>query len=118
MTPVEEVEAAIAKLTTLKDTSTPGDWFLTYESATHPRVWGNASLDSLDADHVATTARSAIDAELIVALHRTIDAQLAVLNESLEFYANSKAIGMTDSEMAEYYSNTITLAKAINGSVS
>ncbi|TFD74708.1 hypothetical protein [Cryobacterium fucosi] len=53
--------------------------------------------------------------DCIVAMYSTIDAQLAILQECLDFYANSQAVGMPDSEMSEYYGNTLDLARAING---
>jgi len=104
MNAAEEIQAAIDKLTALRDKSTPGPWFLTYESATHPRVWGAADEDA--ADHVATMARSPRDADLIVTLHRTISAQLAILRESMRF-ARADALFDDATELA--------LARAING---
>ncbi|WP_157509478.1 hypothetical protein [Glaciibacter superstes] len=73
---------AIDKLIELRIEGTPGPWFLTYERATHPRVWGTADEDD-DHDQVAQAHRSG-NAELIVTLHRTIDAQLAVLQRFLD----------------------------------
>lgn len=78
-TAVETIQAAIDRLEGLRAESTPPPWFLTYESATHPRIWGNLDEVGDAADHVATTARSRHDADIIVTLRRTIDAQLAIL---------------------------------------
>lgn len=83
LTPIEKLQAAIDKLEMLKRESTPAAWFLTYERSTHPSIWGNADAD--DADLVARTMRDHRDAELIVTLHRSIDAQLDVLRSAADF---------------------------------
>lgn len=80
MSALETIEAAIGRLEELKTSITPGPWALTYERATHPRIWGN--LDDEDADLVATTHRGHHDAELIVTLHQTIDGQVAILQSA------------------------------------
>lgn len=91
MSAVEEIEAAIAKLTALKMTSRSGplsvyhlDWRLITVSA-----------DSHDGDAPilfdVSRAGSPADGELIVTLHRTIDAQLAILRSAREQLASGSA---------------------------
>jgi hypothetical protein len=72
MNAVERLEAAITKLETLKGSSSPGVWatgddgdiYIDRESIGHFRWFANTWNP---------------DADLIVTLHRTIDAQLAIL---------------------------------------
>ena len=110
MSAVEEIQAAIEKLTKLKAESTPGPWFLTYEKSTHPRLWGNASEN--DADPVAL-AQNRGNAELIVLLHRTIDAQLAILADTLNAFSNPIPAFIGYEE--QIYHAQLMLARAING---
>ena len=106
MTVVERLEGAIAKLEQLKADSLPGPWFITYERERWPRVWGNS--DGQDADQVAKTHHRG-DADLIVTLHRTIDAQLAILKAAREDFAK---FGRKPSE---FFDNDLALADAILG---
>lgn len=83
-TPVERLQVAIEKLERLKDTATPGDWRAGSDS------YGNAEVRSwFDNDQNGNTriahayAHDRADSYLIVILHRTIDAQLAILREAL-----------------------------------
>ena len=92
MTPVQEIQAAIDKLTALKSV-------------------GVMYPDKYE----CTVAEWRAACSLITTLHRTIDAQLMLLRESLDFYENSQAIGMPEIEMSEYYGATHALAVAING---
>ena len=81
MTVVERLEAAIGKLEQLKADSTAGGWYA--PEFTHGSVWaGTGSSDDL---LVVDDARLYGDADLIVTLHRTIDAQIAVLKVGAEF---------------------------------
>jgi len=113
MSAVEEIQAAIEKLTKLKAESTPGPWFLTYEKSTHPRLWGNASEN--DADPVAL-AQNRGNAELIVLLHRTIDAQLAILNHDVALFTEFEEHGNARQwELAIERAGDLALARAING---
>jgi hypothetical protein len=72
MTPVEKLQAAIDKLTMLKEQSTPR-WARSHDY-TAPGELALCFHDLLDAD-----------AELVLTLHRTIDAQLAILRDAVEF---------------------------------
>ena len=125
MSAVETIQAAIERLETLRDKSTPRPWTaMEYDSNPGDQgvpIIGGGEIGSMDGHLTAYTMtlgseeQSVIDAELIVILHRTIDAQLEILQECRDFYANSQAIGMPDTEMAEYYGNTVALAAAILG---
>ena len=67
MTPEQRLQAAIEKLEALRGAGTPAPWTTTWGSATVPAA------DDLGSG----------DADLIVTLHRTIDAQLAILYRAL-----------------------------------
>jgi hypothetical protein len=107
----EKIQAAIERLEDLKARSAPGPRFLTYESATHPRVWGNA--DYNNADHVATTARSPHDAELIVTLHRMIDPNLDYLRHALARGFAKAGHGGIAQQVWSHERDAIALAEAI-----
>ena len=96
MTAVEEVQAAIDKLTKLRSESKPGPWTDTWGSATVPA-----------ADDLAGE-----DAELIIALHGTIDAQLAIFEDFAYRYRTAWAHWIPAGPGA---GNTLALARAING---
>lgn len=94
MTPAERLEAAIARLEQLKAESTPGDWGVeTIPETGESRV--SSERDGF-AFMAATTVTSfpvpggvtRVDAQLIVTLHRTIDAQLGILRDALHVYGN------------------------------
>jgi len=108
MSTVDEIEAAIAKLTVLKMASRTGplsvyhmDWRLIIVSA-----------DSHDGDapilfDVSRTGTPA-DGELIVTLHRTIDAQLAILEAGIDFIRHTPGA-------QSHTGGAVDLARAING---
>lgn len=90
MTPAEKIQAAIEKLETLKAESTgPNPWIIDRDFphiVMHPDKPGN----SWDGQVVADTGTDELglpitpaDARAIVTLHRTIDAQLAILRAGL-----------------------------------
>ena len=115
MNPVERLQAAVEKLEQLKADSTPGPWSVNvHHNAMHsaefraPGPW-NGFL--LVAAHVNDG-----DPELIVALHRTIDAQLSLLRHAEKFLGN---VGHhTSSIAAPFIDDALALADAILGSVS
>ena len=78
MTPAERIQAAIESLESLKAESTPGPWLARY-------VLGKADWPVLVSDGIGTIFdypegyAEESDVLLIAALHRTIDAQLAIL---------------------------------------
>lgn len=91
MTPVERLRAAIADLEQARYRSTPGPWHKV-DGEHYGIVWAQETVaDPSDPTgqtpmaeqaEVAHVARSA-DGELIEMLHRTIDAQLAILRRVL-----------------------------------
>lgn len=89
MSEVERLEAAIEKLEALKAESTPAPWhYWTNDLTGDVDLWHDQEVRS----HIATVGqheqpRVYSDAELIVTLHRTIDAQLAILRTQLESYS-------------------------------
>ena len=116
MTAVEEIRAAIEKLTELKNMSTQpvesaywvqGANRKRYESArevyTGPEAAGSSDVATCFNRH---------DAELIVTLHRTIDAQLAILKEAATQLADAYGGAQLG---PEFYRAEIALARAING---
>lgn len=78
MNAIERIQAAIEKLEALKAQATGGEW---WKSGLEVFAGPGLSADYL----VVENARLRADAELIVTLHRTIDAQLAVLRSGLEW---------------------------------
>lgn len=104
MTPVERLQAAIEKLEQMRDFDDTGAWVV------------DVSNSIVDADgNVVAADLTERDATVIITLHRTIDAQLALFREALEFSENSQAIGMGHDELEEYYGNVRALADAILG---
>ncbi|GLU91310.1 hypothetical protein [Agromyces sp. NBRC 114283] len=79
MSTIDLLRAAAQKLEALRDASTPGPW----ELRGHEIVRDSEGLPVIQALWVADIDPVAQDAELIVALHRTIETQLAILREAL-----------------------------------
>ena len=112
MTAAEEIEAAIVKLTVLKAESTPKPWHDWEDDLTNEvDLWH----DQEQRLHIATIGvagmpRVEADADLIVTLHRTIDAQLGILWHVAEHYRGDLGIGTNR--------HVVALARAINGVLS
>ena len=95
MNAVETIQAAIEKLERLKAKSTPSPWTaMEYDSNPGDQgvpIIGGGEIGSMEGHLTAYTMtlgseeQSVIDAELIVVLHRTIDAQLVILRAEHEF---------------------------------
>lgn len=84
MTPVEKLTAAIDVLERLKDDSTPGDWEI-LDGGDRFIAW-HADPESAGFEyilHEPVEFERPADAELIVTLHATIPAQLAILQTSI-----------------------------------
>jgi hypothetical protein len=115
---VERIEAAIAKLETLKAESTPGPWRLARAQHVTHAIYGEKPGQEV----IGSTPRygglwSADDGELIVTLHRTIDAQLAILRavvESVPIWVENDG-PMTDAELVDNLLFELALADAILG---
>lgn len=80
MTPMERLQAAIEKLERLRVGCTPGEWWVTPGGG---ESWVFAGPGTADDVMVIGDARLPQDTELIATLHRTIDAQIAILREAL-----------------------------------
>ena len=93
MSAIETIQAAIEKLETLREKSTPRPWTaMEYDSNPGDQgvpIIGGGEIGSMEGHLTAYTMtlgseeRSVIDAELIVTLHRTIDPNLATLRAAL-----------------------------------
>lgn len=115
MTPVERLQAAIEKLEHLKAASTPGDWEV---DTNHPFSRDLVGLfsESVKAyavkfDDDEQPARATVD--LIVTLHRTINAQLAILQFGVKrLHAVQTLTGLH----VQAHEHEMALADAILGS--
>ena len=103
MSAVEEVEAAIVKLTKLRDESE--------DISPKPLVIkGHCILDAVDA--VVAEFVVMPDLDLFATLHATIDAQLMTLEAGLE---TCGAWGDDDPAIERIIGHTLAIARAING---
>jgi hypothetical protein len=104
---VEEIEAAIAKLTKLRDDSSVGVWYQSMVGiSSKTETMGRYSVIGDVADE---------DTALIVTLHRTIDAQLDFLRTARGFYG----AGLTgDAASSLFAEHALQMARAINGTTS
>ena len=99
MSAVETIQAAIERLETLREKSTPRPWTaMEYDSNPGDQgvpIIGGGEIGSMEGHLTAYTMtlwneeQSMIDADLIVTLHRTIDAQLAILNDAVVWFNDS-----------------------------
>lgn len=115
MTAIEEIRQAITTLERLKAESTPGPWNV---DQNEPAIWTSGdsveggTICYINSDQQTGDHRPYGDAELIVTLHRTIDAQLAILQHALEEY------NPRDDAQGYIVDDGLELAHAINGSQS
>jgi len=84
MTPVEKLEAAIEKLDEERNAATNGEWVLQHmfgiqDLSTVVGAGGELIVETLSPE----SWYPAENAQLVVTLHRTIDAQLEILQEVL-----------------------------------
>ena len=101
MNAVQEIQSAIDKLTDLQALADEGPW-MHYDGDV---VMGDPT-DYVQAYPVVAECGSNNNAELIVTLHRTLDAQLAILRDGLRVTLRSH----------EYVGeHALTIARAING---
>jgi len=101
------IQAAIDKLTRLRTFSTRGPWKKAgsyIEEAEPPNPDDRFDVLPLN---VFKIEESDTDAELVLALHATIDAQLAILRHVLEYYRGDIGIGTNR--------HVVNLARAILG---
>jgi hypothetical protein len=112
MTPAEKIAAAIRRLEQLKADSTPGPWKASRSHPLHEGGYVGAPGLTDDSMFVAETSdfrQGGADADLIVTLHRAIDAQLTILKFAAEHPLITFAGGDSFDEHA------ILLADAILG---
>lgn len=103
MNNLETIKAAIAKLETLRDGATPGRW------AYYNEPWGDIMSEQQPGLGVETSVAgemSDFDGNLVVTLHRTIDAQIVILQETVDY---EDSFGIDDEDC------TLLLARAILG---
>lgn len=118
MNAVEEIQAAIDKLTAMKAESTPGPWHeWTNDLTEHVEVWHDQEQRLWVADLGEAGPVGLADANLIVTLHATIDAQLAILDESYQYaedwsHARDTARGHRPESI---YPKELVLARSILG---
>jgi hypothetical protein len=105
MSAIEEIEAAIVKLTELHHAAPAGPWGYTDDgdgySIQGSDDYGHEFCNSF------TWSDNSYASDLIVTLHRTIDAQLAILRHVAMHYSGDLGIGTNR--------HVIALAHAING---
>lgn len=116
MTPVERLQAAIEKLELLRAATTGGEWEADWElrfTLGDPQ-WPVVLVDGVGfvVNTTATTFRNPDDAELIVVLHRTLDAQLAILRFGVK---RLNAVQVLTGKHAEAHEHELALADAILG---
>ena len=114
MNAVERLQAAIEKLEALKAGASGGPWVIApprdveFESRC---IWG--AKDHGDGEGLCLADAESADADLIVTLHRTIDAQLAILRNVVEV---SEYVGLgKEGERIAMIQNALDLADAILG---
>ncbi|MCS4277385.1 hypothetical protein M2390_002591 [Mycetocola sp. BIGb0189] len=120
MTTLDLLERAHARLTELREKSTPGPW-ATFLTATGPGT-GNIIVAPDDSDTgeveflIGRDREGEDDADLIVTLHRTIDAQLKILAHDIDIYKQMVALGQVlESRAAIWRAGDGDLARAILG---
>ena len=110
MNAVEEIQAAIDTLNTMRAVSDSGAWTV---AGIHP----DCSIEG-DVNFIAGDMYD-YDAELIVTLHRTIDAQIALLSHTLDIRAKYVVTGIEQMWIdAVERAGDLALARAINGATS
>ena len=114
VTAVQEIQAAIDKLTQIRAQSTPGPWdwdrqgvVQSFDISVQVGEHEHERIGVVALEHVREG-----DAALIVTLHRTIDAQLAILTDGLADMMSRERLGLP---LNTGPVRTLALARAING---
>ena len=121
MSAVEEIEAAIAKLTDLRDASTPGPWTDKYGDLDGADFTSVCDMEVRCGSYCqggTAPGMSPADMALIVTLHRTCGAQLAILQAAVEhapMYEMHLDEELAWIEKRPSLHNGLELARAING---
>ena len=104
----EEIQAAIDKLAELRDNSTLAPWSVDEQPETGEcRIIREFEFFGSQIEPVTNGGSQRADADLIVTLNHTIDAQLAILRHTGKFYSGDLGIGANR--------HVVELARAING---
>lgn len=121
MSAVEEIETAMEALTDMRSGGSPGPWSVAHAENGTVIEWAAPDADACrfvavlsdedGEDFNADPGGPDCDAYLIVTLHCTIDAQLAILNQALKYERSSIGTGSAE----EFHRTALTLARAING---
>ena len=110
---LDDIQSAIEKLTKLRDKSSQGWWTILDNG---DRFIAEEDPDGDGAfEYIITEPvwfNNPVDADLIVALHRTIDAQLAILTDGLADMMSRERLGLP---LNTGPVRTLALARAING---
>lgn len=85
MTAVEEIAVAIAKLMASRRASTPAPWVVGFRGDVETVAAFDPNRFDVRPETIARTDLHSMDGELIAILHRTIDAQLAILELTRQF---------------------------------
>lgn len=108
MSPVERLQAALEKLEALKAESTQGEWGVeslpeTGESRIHSEVDGFAFMGATSVTfYPVPGGLKPTDAELIVTMHQSIDAQLSILRFAVDgLYDLPEFIALADAILGE-----------------
>lgn len=115
MTALQEIEAAIEKLTRLRDESDENQGTRSWEA--RGIIGRHRRADVVDDIHqVVAESLYTPDAALIVTLHRTIDAQLKILTGSAGLHAKYADVGREAEWIAAVErAGDLDLARAVNG---
>ena len=111
MTPAERLRAAIADLEQQRYRAKPGRWTISNGAVMHS---GGIGLNPV----LLRQPNSQADAELIVTLHRTIDAQLTILRHELARAEAKIAGGGVEHVVWSHTRDALALADAILGETS
>ncbi len=121
MTPVERLQAAIEKLESMRAACTPGDWdFESMPETGESRIYSGADGFAFMSATTVTFfpvpgGMKPNDAELIVTLHRTIDAQISILRAVLARAEVKIAGGGVERAVWSNARDALALADAILG---
>lgn len=110
MTALDEITAAIDRLTALRDASTPGPWEFREESPSmNGRNWTMRTKGVAGIQISAHEYRHGTEnTELIVTLHETIDPLLAIMSLAVEYGELAEGSG------SRFTTHALALARAIN----
>ena len=106
---VAEIETAIAKITELREASSPAPW-----TAWKQRRQGYVMTCGIEdtRGEITAIAMTMPDAQLVEVMHRTIDAQLAFLVSVSDLNLGDGLDGLSGSG---FFGKVVNLARAING---